>query len=133
MSTMISFGMVVLILAGMPRLALCVEVKPVCPSLTGVTGFKSDEVLTGVVEFTDNGSSKPVSGAQITVSCIQNGKVVARVETDADGLYAVTGMQFGMRYTCSLDPRIPGYPEGETSCITRLYSIGRSLKGSSPW
>jgi hypothetical protein len=118
---MSGLGTILLILAGMPRLALCADVKPVCPSLTGVSGFKSDEVLKGGVEFTADGSSKPVSGAQITVRCIQNRKVVARVETDADGRYAVPGMQFGIRYKCSLDPRIPGYLKGETSCVTRAF------------
>jgi hypothetical protein len=132
MSTMIGFGMVLLILAGMPRLALCAEVKPVCPSLTGVSGFKSDEVLTGVVEFTADESSKPVSGAQITVRCILNGRVVARVETDPDGRYAVPGMQFGIRYSCSLDPRIPGYLQGETSCITRALFDWQISKGVEP-
>jgi hypothetical protein len=129
---MIGFGIILLILTGMPRVALCAEVKPVCPSLTGVTGFKSDEVLTGVVEFTDDGSSKPVSGAQITVRCILNGKVVARVETDPDGRYAVPGMQFGIRYSCSLDPRIPGYLQGETSCITRALFDWQISKGFEP-
>jgi hypothetical protein len=128
MSTMIGFGMI-LILVGMPRLALCAEV---CPSLTNESGFKSDEVIKGGVEITTDGSSKPVSQAQITVRCIQNGKVMARVETDADGRYAVPGMQFGTRYTCRLDPRILGYLKGQTSCTTRAFFDWQVSKGFEP-
>ncbi len=129
---MIGFWVILPILAGMPRQALCADVRPVCPSLTAVSGFKSDEVLKGVVEFTADESSKPVSGAQITVRCTLNGKVVARVETDPDGHYAVLGMQFGTRYSCTLDPRIPGYLKGETTCITRVLFDWQISKGFEP-
>ena len=131
-SGMIGFGVILPILAGMPRQALCADVRPVCPSLTAVSGFRSDEVLRGGVEFAADGWSKPVSGAQITVRCIQNRNIVARVETDADGRYTVPGMQFGIRYTCSLDPRIRGYLKGETGCVTRAFYDWQVSKGFEP-
>ena len=130
-STMIA-NIILLILAVIPRLALCADVKPVCPSLSGESGFKSNEVIEGGVEITTDGSSRSVSGAQITVRCIQTGNVIARVETDAAGHFAVPGMRFGTRYTCRLDPRISGYLSGETSCTTRAFFDWQVFKGFEP-
>jgi hypothetical protein len=99
---MIGFGMILLILAAMPRPALCAEV---CPSLTNESGFKSDEVIKGGVEITTDGSSKPVSQAQITVRCIQNGNVMAWVDIECSTRTSFTGVAgVGAEKTEANDP-----------------------------
>jgi hypothetical protein len=105
--------------------------QPNCPDLYGTSNFKRDEKLQGVVESTGE-PARPIRGAGITVMCRGNGKVLARVETDANGRYAVPGMQLGVRYACILDPRIPGYRKGEITCIPRAFLDWQLAKGLNP-
>src|SRR5689334_3516096 len=88
--------------------------------------------LEGAVEFAaDKTPAKPVPGAEITVMC-NDGRVAARVETDAEGHYSVPGMQFSVVYECILDPRKSGYPLGETRCVTKDYLDWRISVGINP-
>jgi hypothetical protein len=127
LTALVGLGVVLLVLAITPQPALCADfhasgVKPMCPGPFTIYGGSDlrPEILQGVVEFTGDKSSKPVPGAQVTVMC-QDGKVLARVDTDSNGRYTVPGMQLGLGYMCVLDPKIAGYRKGEMRCITRAF------------
>ena len=116
------------------RIRAHLTVPPKCPifdSLYGPSDYPPVETLQGVVEFAGE-PTKPVPGAEITVVCSESGQVLGRVETDANGHYAVHGMQFGKRYNCILDPKIPGYRKGEMTCITSAFLDWQVIKGFNP-
>jgi hypothetical protein len=129
------FGVILLILAIVPRSALCGDfnasgIKPICPTFLGASDFRP-ESLQGVVEFSDAKPAKPVRGAEITVMC-RDGKVLAQVETGANGHYEISRMQLSVDYNCLVDPKIPGYLKGEMHCITTAFLDWQLSKGLDP-
>jgi hypothetical protein len=62
----------------------------------------------------------------------RDGKVLAHVETGANGHYEIPRMQLGVDYNCLVDPKIPGYLKGEMHCITRAFLYWQLSKGLDP-